>query len=1530
MRGILLGNRDAVRRRIVLEQLEERVVLDAAAAYTQEPADANLDTGQGNQDGTTPQQDQGSDAGSAADTEDQSGSLSEVYSQDLSVVLISNALDQVEALSSAVVDGAEVIVYDGQTDDLSILAEDLKTLADSSGKQIGHLAILSHGVSGVLEVSDTQLIRSFDVISDPTSWQTLADILTADARIDLYACDLGQGEDGLTFISIISEVTGATVWSSDDTTGGTDGDWDLEVKTGDSDRGYLIDESSLADLDASLAVILPVVYDQVINPNPAEDTPTTVTVTGHDGKKPDLAEVVFTIVTDPAHGTLTPGDKHDLGNGDYSQDFTYTPEENYQGSDSFQFTMTTPYVGQWKKYDNTTGEFGSSGDRVRSIKLGDIDNDGDLDAIEGSPSQPFKIYTNDGDGSFTHAQSIDYSGGWVTYVVLGDFDNDGDLDFIGGGHNRKTKVFINDGTGSFSIDCDLDSATLYARDACTGDIDGDGDLDILIADGTDPTRIYKNDGTGSFSFEGVFGFSLDRTLSIDMGDIDGDGDLDVVIGQEGRNECPNRVWKNDGTGNFTHAQDMSLPVNQCDTHAIQLGDIDGDGDLDVITGNWFKGNRVWKNNGTGSFYAAGTITSHQDDTADLQLGDVDGDGDLDVVAGNFEEENRVYLNNGGGGFSYAGPTDSSSNATYSICLGDVDNDGDLDVISGNESAVNKVTFNNGRDYGSTPFVIVSDTGTDTYTSNSVRLGDIDGDGDPDLISGNDGLNSVYSNDGSGVFTDSGDVGTHSDTTNSIQLGDVDRDGDLDVISGNDGLNRVYTNDGTGAFTDAGDIGTDSDVTNSVQLGDVDNDGDLDVIAGNNGVNRVYLNNGSGIFLDADAHDIGNDNDATYSIQLGDVDNDGDLDVIAGNDGVNRVYLNNGSGVFLDSDSYDVGTDSNTTRSIELGDVDNDGDLDVIAGNDGVNRVYLNNGSGIYTTALNIGDHSDDTYSIQLVDEDHDGHLDVITGNSNQVNRLYLNDGLGSFTYSCDISSDIADTRSIQAYDVNRDGIAEMVVGAHGSSHTVYARQETETTAVGTATMTIDPVNDEPSYTGPTTATTNEDVPIEISFTGDDGDSEDTQILTYWLKGGLDLTNGDLYETESDAQNRVNPINLSGVDVEVDWGTSVWYMSDLDDNLDTSFELYVKDNGGTDRGGDDTSPDYTVNVTVQPVNDEPSYTGPTTATTNEDVPVEISFTGDDGDSEDTQILTYWLKGGLDLTNGDLYETESDAQNRVNSIDLSGVDIEVDWGTSVWYMSDPDENPDTSFELYVKDNGGTDRGGDDTSPDYTVNVTVQSVNDEPSYTGPTTVTADEDVPVEITIGGDDGDPEDIQVLTYWLKGGADLSHGDLYKTESDAQNRVNPIDLSGVDVEVDWGTSVWYLSDLDENLDTSFELYVKDNGGTDRGGDDTSPDYTVNVTVRPVNDEPSYTGPTSVTTDEDAPIEIAFLGDDGDPEVNQTLTYHLCGGTDLTNGDLYRTRADATARINPIDLSGDDVTVAWGSSVWYASDPDTNTDTDSGCT
>ncbi|MCF7731518.1 MAG: FG-GAP-like repeat-containing protein [Akkermansiaceae bacterium] len=426
--------------------------------------------------------------------------------------------------------------------------------------------------------------------------------------------------------------------------------------------------------------------------------------------------------------------------------------------------------------------------------------------------------------------------------------------------------------------------------------------------------IPKGDETG---LEGFWRFETTGLTAVDASAAGRNGQLKGFVGG-----TPLRI---DGVA-------MSGP-----SQAISIGG-QGPGGLDVVAGNESQPNRLYLGNGGADPFGGATgkdLTADAHSTSSVALGDVDGDGYVDMVAGNMGQANRLYLNNGSiDPFAGVVGSDLSANpkGTRAVALGDVDGDGDLDLVEGNSGQPNRLFLNNGS---ADPFAGVA--GTDIpgggYNTHSVALGDVDGDGDLDLVEGNSGqANRLYLNNGS-ADPFAGVVGSNllgtPDSTESVALGDVDGDGDLDLVGGivSFSRNRLYLNNGT-ADPFAGvvgvDLSADQNRTHSVALGDVDGDGDLDMVAGNqNQRNRLYLNNGSADpFLGVAGKDVSADDDFTQSVALGDVDGDGDLDMVAGNYGPpNRLYLNNGSAdPFAGVAGTDVSGDANNTNAVALGDI----------------------------------------------------------------------------------------------------------------------------------------------------------------------------------------------------------------------------------------------------------------------------------------------------------------------------------------------------------------------------------------------------------------------------------------------------------------------------------------------------------------------------------------------------------------------------------------------------------------------------------
>lgn len=552
---------------------------------------------------------------------------------------------------------------------------------------------------------------------------------------------------------------------------------------------------------------------------------------------------------------------------------------------------------------------------------GDLNADGAPDLLMATLNAPF-VLLNDGAGGFPTATTLyDVFAPNPRGIDLGDVDLDGDLDALVGSveGNATDRLLVNDGTGTMSL-AFLPNVSSSSRDVLLRDFDSDGDLDALGVE-TEP-RVYLGNGTvfftnqpGSYSGPEMYG---ETALA---GDFDEDGDLDVLT--DTRNPERLALLYNDGAAHFQGFADESPFGTDLFARAITSGDYDGDGDVDTVRVNSesiFGPGAIYLhlNDGAGSFVLdAGPQPGNPYLVESLATADLDGDQDLDVFVGNTKWTgaqstgigiNFPLFNDGSGAFTidFAAFPQSGKN-TWEVMLGDVDLDGDVDALMANGSAAaasgNELWLNNGSgQFTNVPSQLPPAPGH----SFSGELGDFDQDGDLDAVMGQ-GLyaefpssfarNLYLQNEGAGNFTSQPTkLPGQLEFTRAITSGDVDGDGDLDLVLGNAKTNaigaqapgdlqpdRLYINDGAGNFSDA--TGTQLPVyaewTSNVLLLDVDGDDDLDLFSMNSASfgwsnGALFLNDGSGQYTQAalPSHRFSFLEEAT----LADFDRDGDVDV----------------------------------------------------------------------------------------------------------------------------------------------------------------------------------------------------------------------------------------------------------------------------------------------------------------------------------------------------------------------------------------------------------------------------------------------------------------------------------------------------------------------------------------------------------------------------------------------------------------------------------------------------------------------------
>jgi hypothetical protein len=667
---------------------------------------------------------------------------------------------------------------------------------------------------------------------------------------------------------------------------------------------------------------------------------------------------------------------------------------------------------------------------TRAVAVGDLNGDGAIDIVLGKDGNLSQVYLNTGAGGFANPFELRGSGRALSSVAIGDLNGDGKLDIILGNTGKRSQFYLNTGASDpaqlFAGPADLPGSGRFTTSVALGDLNGDGKLDVVLGNrggNTDSSgriipelsQVYLNTGNPA----NLFGTPADLpssnrfAASVALGDLNGDGKLDVVLGDDGTSQ----VYLNTGAGSFANPLDV---LGSRSTNSVALGDLNGDGKLDLVLGNTLP-SQVYLNAGVGGF--GNPFTTAPLDLRDsgpftfsAALGDLNGDGKLDIVLGNNGTFSQKYLNTGAGGFTAPLDLPGGIAATFGVVTGDLNGDGKLDLVLGTQGSTSRVYLNTGARGSANPFTAAPFKLPNGDNAPVIpALGDLNGDGKLDVVLGN----SVYLNRNQGSFanpfTDTPFKLPNSDSDGAPvapALGDLNGDGTLDIALGD----QVYLNTGArgfgNPFTAAPFSLPDGVATPSnVALGDLNGDGKLDIVLGNrNGSSQVYQNTGASDFAHSFVHtfDMGDSDSTTESVAVGDLNGDGALDIVLGNGGSpSQVYLNDGAGGF--PTALDL-FGSRATSSVALGDLNGDGALDIALGNSGgplgavrdnsgTSQIYLNNGTGGFATPLDLlGSGGRFTAGLALGDLNGDGALDITLGNAGEhvngnISQLFLN-GMG--------------------------------------------------------------------------------------------------------------------------------------------------------------------------------------------------------------------------------------------------------------------------------------------------------------------------------------------------------------------------------------------------------------------------------------------------------------------------------------------------------------------------------------------------------
>jgi trimeric autotransporter adhesin len=622
----------------------------------------------------------------------------------------------------------------------------------------------------------------------------------------------------------------------------------------------------------------------------------------------------------------------------------------------------------------------------RDLHLGDVDADGHLDLIDVGPD---RIDVARGLGGFGFGPAVHtVVGESPRSLSVGHVDGDGFLDAVVRvvPFAWHADIQLGDGSGAFTPAGSL-AVTNFTDDLLLAEVTGDGFDDLIVLTGEAgvgaKVLVCASDGSGGLATP-VAASVPDLGVRLLLGDVVEDGAADVVVAYT-LNSClagPTYVTlQSDGAGHLSLASSACLAGG---AWAADLGDIDGDGHLDLLGNGPFGPTnsdvRAFLGSGDGSFTTQLAVGSG---TTRPIAADVTGDGLIDVVGQTATAGSVTWPALGGGAF---GPRRDSALMPVEV-LADLDGDGLADAAGANPEGTGTVVAPNRGD-GTWDAVLASGP-PGAFGFRDTALGDFDGDGRLDVAQISSGVWTMQGR-GDGTFA-AGSFGSAGlSQLLAVSVGDATNDGNDDVLALNaSGHGHLLVGHGDGTFAPSLLFAGLLTIATDGLVADLDGDGHADIIeCGGPSAVVVYLGAALGGWQAPKGYP-----GAASQLALADFDQDGLLDVVASS----NVFFNVGHGALAPAQPLHPGT---SLIAVASADFDEDGLPDVA----GVRSKYSADPALVLLFGLGDGAFEPAAFEplptsdvdLAAADLDRDGHADLLLSSLGRELALRRGDGAGNF------------------------------------------------------------------------------------------------------------------------------------------------------------------------------------------------------------------------------------------------------------------------------------------------------------------------------------------------------------------------------------------------------------------------------------------------------------------------------------------------------------------------------------------------------